>query len=117
MRKGHLSNICDVHMEDVLPRGSLDLHRRTAPAPLDAPVGTLQHQLPGVEELELLWVRTEVAQDRAQLGPRRVTDTKVLAILRLYRDRRLVAQDPRFPRGGFGLLRSSLPLPFPLVLV
>ena len=47
-------------MEDVLPRGSLDLHRRTAPAPLDAPVGTLQHQLPGVEELELLWVRTYV---------------------------------------------------------
>ena len=60
-------------------------------------------------------MRTEVAQDRAQLGPRRVTDTKVLAILRLYRDRRLVALDPRFPCGGFGLLRTRLVSPVQLL--
>ena len=60
-------------------------------------------------------MRTEVAQDRAQLGPRRVTGTKVLAILRLYRDRRLVALDPRFPRGGFSLLRTRLVSPVQLL--
>merc|ERR1719247_281581 len=104
MRKGHLSNFGDVHVEEMLPHGTLDFHRRTAPAPLDAPVSPHEHHLPGVEDLELLRVCTEVAQDRTKLRPRRVTGAEVLAVLHLNRDRRLVTPNPRFPSCFFLLL-------------
>jgi hypothetical protein len=87
MRKGHPANVCNVHLEEILPHSSLDLHRRTAPPPFDAPVGPHENKLSGMEELELLRMRTKVAQDRAQLRPRRIADAEVLTILHLYRDR------------------------------